>query len=63
VPLWINFYVSCQGGLCGDSNGDCQVNISDAVYIINYVFILGSPPPGECCAGGWEGQGGDCCPF
>ncbi len=33
-----------QGG-CGDVNDDGYVNISDAVYIINYVFVPGSPEP------------------
>jgi hypothetical protein len=45
---------------CGDANGDCSVNISDAVYMISYVFLSG-PAPGDCCLGGWEGQGGNCC--
>jgi hypothetical protein len=31
--------------ICGDAGGDGQVNISDAVYIINYIFIPGSPAP------------------
>jgi hypothetical protein len=38
----ISFTVSTY--FCGDSNGDLGVNISDAVYIINYVFIGGEPP-------------------
>ena len=29
---------------CGDSNSDGSINVSDAVYIINYVFIGGPPP-------------------
>ncbi len=29
---------------CGDSNGDDEINVSDAVYIINYVFVNGTPP-------------------
>ncbi|HEQ99886.1 MAG TPA: hypothetical protein ENO22_11165 [candidate division Zixibacteria bacterium] len=29
----------------GDANGDFAVNISDAVWIINYVFVSGEPPP------------------
>ncbi len=33
----------CQGE-CGDANFDLSVNISDAVWIINYVFIGGSEP-------------------
>jgi hypothetical protein len=38
--------------ICGDTNGDETVNISDAVYLINYVFIGGDPPEpiesGDC---------------
>jgi hypothetical protein len=30
--------------LCGDANADEDVNISDAVYIINYIFIGGEEP-------------------
>jgi len=33
----------CQGK-CGDANGDAKVNVSDAVYIINYVFVGGGAP-------------------
>jgi len=33
----------CQGK-CGDANGDTSVNVSDAVYIINYVFSGGGAP-------------------
>ena len=29
---------------CGDANNDQSVNVSDAVYIINYVFSGGNPP-------------------
>jgi Dockerin type I domain len=31
-------------GQCGDANGDGDVNVSDAVWIVNYVFIGGPPP-------------------
>jgi hypothetical protein len=38
--------------ICGDTNGDGNVNVSDAVWIINYVFIGGDPPDpieaGDC---------------
>ena len=35
---------------CGDVNNDTKVNVSDAVLIINYVFIGGSPPdPNIAC--------------
>jgi hypothetical protein len=30
--------------VCGDANSDGTVNVSDAVYIINYVFVGGAPP-------------------
>jgi Dockerin type I domain/Pregnancy-associated plasma protein-A len=30
--------------ICGDSSGDEIVNVSDAVWIINYVFVGGDPP-------------------
>ena len=29
---------------CGDANDDGKVNVSDAVYIINFVFSQGNPP-------------------
>jgi hypothetical protein len=29
---------------CGDANSDGLVNVSDAVYIANYVFVGGNPP-------------------
>lgn len=33
----------CQG-ICGDANNDAVVNVSDAVKIINYVFVGGQEP-------------------
>ncbi|HDS00698.1 MAG TPA: M28 family peptidase [candidate division Zixibacteria bacterium] len=30
--------------VCGDANNDGDVNLTDAVYIINYIFIAGPPP-------------------
>ncbi len=32
------------GYICGDANSDDEVNVSDAVYIINYVFTGGQAP-------------------
>jgi hypothetical protein len=34
----------------GDANHDCFVNVSDAVLIINYIFV-GGGPPNPCIAG------------
>ncbi len=28
----------------GDANGDAQVNVSDALYMLNYLFRHGPPP-------------------
>jgi len=37
--------------ICGDANVDETVTVSDAVFIINYVFISGSPAPDPLEAG------------
>jgi subtilisin family serine protease len=46
-PVFIDGFITtdagCQG-ICGDANGDQNVNVSDGVYIINYVFVGGDPP-------------------
>jgi hypothetical protein len=42
--------------ICGDANGDNQVNVGDAVYVINYVF-KGGPAPNPLCAGDANGDG------
>ena len=34
--------------VCGDANGDDQVNVGDAVYLINYIFKGGPAPDPEC---------------
>ncbi len=41
---------------CGDTNGDGEANVGDAVFIINYVF-KGGPPPEPSCAGDANGDG------
>lgn len=38
-----------SGQICGDVNCDGRVNVSDAIYIINFSFIQGSPAPCENC--------------
>jgi hypothetical protein len=45
----------CQG-LCGDANGDGAVNVSDAVWIINYVFIGGGAPKPVLACGDANGD-------
>ena len=43
--------------ICGDANGDYMVNVSDAVYIINYVFSGGdAPDPIEICDGNCDSK-------
>jgi len=36
---------------CGDANGDVVVNVNDVVYLINYLFVPGSPPPDPMAVG------------
>ncbi|TFH57895.1 MAG: hypothetical protein E4G91_10170 [Candidatus Zixiibacteriota bacterium] len=40
---WQNFVVG-PAYTCGDANGDASVDISDAVYLISYIFSGGSAP-------------------
>lgn len=40
---------------CGDANGDGNVNVADAVYLINRVFKFG-PPPAPNCTGDANGD-------
>jgi hypothetical protein len=43
--------------LPGDANGDGQINVGDAVYIIGYVFKGGDPPtPYNPCSGDANGD-------
>jgi hypothetical protein len=41
---YIEIYISSDQYICGDANFDQAVNVSDAVWVINYVFIGGDPP-------------------
>jgi hypothetical protein len=38
------------GGACGDADGNGMVNISDPVFLINYIFNSGFPPNPLCSA-------------
>lgn len=42
--FWQDFGSGDPGFICGDANRDLSVNVSDAVFIINFVFVGGSPP-------------------
>ncbi len=41
---FIEIYINSEPYICGDANFDQAVNVSDAVFVINYVFIGGDPP-------------------
>jgi hypothetical protein len=38
------FPVRAPTYLCGDSNDDATVNVSDMVYLLSYIFTFGPPP-------------------
>jgi hypothetical protein len=40
--FWQNFGMDY---ICGDANRDYSINVSDCVWMLNYIFIPGSPPP------------------
>ena len=48
---YLDYYLLRMGSgeqpvVCGDANGDTEVTVSDAVYLVNYLFKNGDPP--EC---------------
>ena len=45
-PIWT--FTTEYDVLCGDCNDDLLVNVSDAVVIINFVFLGGTPPDPLC---------------
>jgi hypothetical protein len=50
-------HYDCRGYFCGDANGDSQVNIGDAVHLINYIFKSGpAPDPAEAGDANCDGQ-------
>lgn len=48
--------ITCQG-TCGNANNDGSVNVSDAVYIINYVFVGGAAPQPVLACGNANNDG------
>ena len=49
IQSWIDpGIVLCPAcNMCGDASGDGKINISDAVFLIAYIFA-GGTPPGDC---------------
>ena len=50
VPFWhynrrMNGVQEIENPACGDMNWDGRVNISDAVFLINYIFVPNAPAP------------------
>ncbi|NIP42140.1 MAG: hypothetical protein GWO41_01930 [candidate division Zixibacteria bacterium] len=44
VPVLVGGNLTVLPYMCGDANDDLAVNTSDAVHIINYIFVGGNPP-------------------
>ncbi len=42
--LLLSVTVGFSAGVCGDVNGDGEVNVGDPVWLINFIFNGGSPP-------------------
>jgi hypothetical protein len=49
-------WLSSHNTLCGDANNDDSIDISDAVYLIQYIFA-GGPAPNPLCSGDANGDG------
>ena len=56
IEDWFDHPTGGPPSLCGDANGDDQINLADAVYLINYVF-KGGPAPEPLCVGDANGDG------
>lgn len=56
INVAVNQFLVITEMLCGDANGDGDINVGDAVYIINYVFRDG-PPPDPLAIGDANGDG------
>jgi len=50
-------HLECSYVMCGDANSDGQVNVGDAVYLVNYIFKDGPAPVPEVCVGDANGDG------
>lgn len=51
-PFGVSGIVTIIGRRSGDANGDFDVNVADAVYLVTYIFANGRPPAplqaGDC---------------
>ena len=47
--------IACSCQLCGDANGDDAIDISDAIYTLQYIFANG-PEPNPYCRGDVNGD-------
>lgn len=56
IPEYNSSEITITNTLRGDANADETVNVSDAVYIINFIF-LGSDPPTTDCGGDANSDG------
>ena len=54
--IFLDGKIAFECCLCGDANGSGSINISDAVYIINYIFA-GGAAPNPLCLGDANGTG------
>lgn len=53
----VNQYLTISETICGDANGDGQVNVGDAVFLISYIFKGGpAPDPVEAADANGDGE-------
>jgi hypothetical protein len=56
ISWGITTIASLNEALSGDANGDGMINVSDVIWIINYVLIGGSAPQPYYCCGDVNGD-------
>ncbi|MEZ5359146.1 MAG: hypothetical protein R3F48_09985 [Candidatus Zixiibacteriota bacterium] len=60
LSIFVGLAAGQGSDYCGDANGDRNVNIGDAVYLINYIFKGGPEPLGNCCDECLDGETRPC---
>jgi hypothetical protein len=53
-----HYLVKARSYFCGDANGDDAIDVSDAVYLVNYIFRDGPEPIFGYCHGDANDDGG-----